>query len=159
MSAINLDWQLKSHDQISPNDLYALLALRSAVFVVEQQCIFQDIDGLDLIDGTWHLLAWQGGRLVGCLRMFDPSRHDGEVVIGRVATDASIRKGGVGHQLMERALGHCATHWPTRAAHLSAQSHLEAFYAKHGFVVATEPYLEDDIPHVGMRRVNATSTR
>lgn len=153
MTATPLNWQLKSSDQLNADDVYALLALRSAVFVVEQQCIFQDIDGLDLTDGTWHLLAWQDQRLVGCLRVFDPSLRDGEVVIGRVATDASVRGRGVGHQLMERALQYCEMRWPRRATYLSAQSHLDAFYAKHGFVVVTEPYLEDDIPHVGMRRI------
>ncbi|MFZ2236734.1 MAG: GNAT family N-acetyltransferase [Dokdonella sp.] len=158
MSANTLDWQLKTHDQLNANDVYALLALRSAVFVVEQKCIFQDIDGLDLTDGTWHLLAWQGDRLVGCLRVFDPSRHDGEVVIGRVATDASVRGSGVGHQLMEHALEHCAARWPRRSMYLSAQSHLAAFYARHGFVVVTNPYLEDGIPHVGMRRAGEHPT-
>ena len=153
MTPTALDWQLKSHDQLTANDVYVMLALRSAVFVVEQQCIFQDIDGLDLIDGSWHLLAWQGNQLVGCLRVFDPSLHDGDVVIGRVATDASVRGSGVGHQLMGRALQHCAATWPQCAAYLSAQSHLEPFYASHGFVAVTERYLEDDIPHVGMRRV------
>lgn len=157
MTAITLDWQLKSCDQLDSRDVYALLALRSAVFVVEQQCIFQDIDGLDLLDGTWHLLAWQGDRLVGCLRMFDPTRHDGEVVIGRVATDASVRGSGVGHQLMERALEHCAEQWGGCSVFLSAQSHLEVFYAGHGFVVVTDPYLEDDIPHIGMRRAGKPS--
>ncbi|MEO7917501.1 MAG: GNAT family N-acetyltransferase [Dokdonella sp.] len=159
MSAINLDWHLKTRDQLSANEVYALLALRSAVFVVEQQCVFQDIDGLDLAEGTWQLLAWQGDRLVGCLRIFDPLRHDGDVVIGRVATAPSIRGSGIGHQLMERALQHCAARWPGLAVYLGAQSHLEAFYAKHGFVVVTDPYLEDDIPHVGMRRINGTSGR
>ena len=158
MTAITLDWQLKSHDQLSANDVYALLALRSAVFVVEQRCIFQDIDGLDLTHDTWHLLAWEDGRLIGCLRMFDPSRHSGDVVIGRVATDASIRGSGIGHQLMAHALEYCAASWPGFSMYLSAQSHLEAFYAKHGFVVVTDPYLEDDIPHVGMRRAGPKST-
>ena len=153
MPTISLDWQLKRHEQLSAGDVYALLALRSAVFVVEQQCIFQDIDGLDIIDGNWHLLAWQGDRLVGCLRLFDPSQHDGEAVIGRVATDATVRGRGIGHQLMARALRHCAAHWPSHDVYLSAQSHLETFYARHGFAVVTEPYLEDEIPHVGMRRV------
>ena len=157
MTVNTLDWQLTSHGQLCANDVYALLALRSAVFVVEQQCIFQDIDGLDLLDGTWHLLTWQGDRLVGCLRMFDPSRHDGEVVIGRVATDACVRGSGVGHQLMELALEHGSARWPGCAMYLSAQSHLEAFYARHGFVVVTDPYLEDDISHVGMRRVGKPS--
>ena len=157
MSSTTLDWQLKAHDQLDARDVYALLALRSAVFVVEQQCIFQEIDGLDLVDGTWHLLAWQGDRLMGCLRVFDPSRHDGAVVIGRVATKVSVRGIGLGHQLMSRALDHSAALWPGYAVYLSAQSHLAAFYTKHGFVVVTDPYLEDDISHVGMRRIGANS--
>ena len=157
-SSPQLRWQLVRHDQLSASDVYAMLRLRSAVFVVEQQCIFQDIDGLDLIDGVWHLLGWHGKQLMACLRLFDPSRHEGEVVIGRVATDASIRGSGIGHQLMARALAHCAVQWPGCTVYLSAQSHLATYYAKHGFVVATESYLEDDIPHVGMRRSNATST-
>ena len=157
MPTISLDWQLKRHDQLSAGDVYALLALRSAVFVVEQQCIFQDIDGLDLVDGSWHLLGWQDEQLVACLRLFDPTHHDGEVVIGRVATDASIRGSGIGHELMARALDYCAAHWPDCAIHLSAQSHLAAYYAKHGFAVVTKPYHEDDIPHVGMRRSSTKS--
>lgn len=157
-SSPQLRWQLVRHDQLGASDVYAMLGLRSAVFVVEQQCIFHDIDGLDLIDGVWHLLGWQGRQLVACLRLFDPSRHDGDVVIGRVATDASVRGSGIGHQLMARALDHCAAQWPGCAVYLSAQSHLAAYYAKHGFAVVTESYLEDDIPHVGMRRNSTTST-
>ena len=158
MPTPSLDWHLKRYDELSARDVYALLSLRSAVFVVEQQCIFQDIDGLDLIEGVWHLLGWQGEHLVACLRLFDPSQHDGEVVIGRVATVAWIRGSGIGHELMARALEHCATNWPGCAVYLSAQSHLAAYYAKHGFVVVTEPYFEDDIPHIGMRRSSTKST-
>ncbi|MBD9482940.1 GNAT family N-acetyltransferase [Pseudomonas sp. PDM14] len=147
-----LTWICKHHTDLSKDELYAVLALRTQVFVVEQRCPYQEVDGLDLLGDTCHLLAERDGELVAYLRLLDPQRHAGDVVIGRVVTAASARGSGLGHELMERALQACAERWPGLPVYLSAQAHLQGYYGRYGFASVTEVYLEDDIPHIGMRR-------
>lgn len=147
-----LTWICKHHTDLSKDELYAVLALRTQVFVVEQRCPYQEVDGLDLLGDTCHLLAERDGELVAYLRLLDPQRHAGDVVIGRVVTAASARGSGLGHELMERALQACAERWPGLPVYLSAQAHLQRYYGRYGFASVTEIYLEDDIPHIGMRR-------
>lgn len=147
-----LRWVLKPHQALQLAELYAILQLRSAVFVVEQNCVFLDMDGADLTDDNQHLMVWNDQQLLGCLRLLDPATHDGEVVIGRVVTAPAARQFGLGHALMEQALRHGHMLWPHTSFVLSAQAHLEGFYAQHGFVAYGEPYDEDGIPHIGMRR-------
>jgi ElaA protein len=149
---MTLTWHIKHHCELHPRELYALLELRSRVFVVEQNCAYQDVDGQDLLADTHHLLAWRDGELVAYLRLLDPSTQDGDVVIGRVVIAPQARGSGLGHQLMARAVAACLEHWPGEPIYLSAQAHLQDYYARYGFVAVTEPYLEDDIPHIGMRR-------
>ena len=149
---MNLDWHCKHHSELSKAELYALLALRTRVFVVEQNCPYLEVDGQDLLGDTCHLLAWQGDELVAYLRLLDPQRHAGDVVIGRVVIAPAARGAGLGHQLMERALQACAERWPGQPVYLSAQAHLRNYYGRYGFLPVTEVYLEDDIPHLGMRR-------
>lgn len=152
MTPEKLDWRLKPANVVSAVEIHAILQLRSAVFVVEQHCVFQDIDGLDLKPDNWHLMAWRDGELAGCLRLLAPINHNGDAVIGRVITSTSARGVGLGHELMRRAVEACATLWPNRPIALSAQAHLAAFYAQHDFVEYGDPYFEDGIPHLGMRR-------
>lgn len=149
---MTLTWHSKHHSELDKHELYALLALRTRVFVVEQNCPYQEVDGQDLLGDTCHLLAWCGDELVAYLRLLDPSRHDGEVVIGRVVIASEARGSGLGHELMERALQACAERWPGLPVYLSAQAHLQRYYGRYGFSAVTEEYLEDDIPHIGMRR-------
>ncbi|APR81015.1 Hypothetical protein A7982_06362 [Minicystis rosea] len=149
---MTLDWVCKHHSQLSLQELYALLQLRNEVFVVEQKCPYQDIDGLDLVGETHHLLASREGRLLACLRLLDPKRHEGQVVIGRVVSSSAARGQGLGHQLMEQALLAAERLWPGMPLYLSAQAHLQGYYGRYGFTPVTEIYLEDDIPHIGMRR-------
>ena len=132
--------------------LYELLALRTQVFVVEQNCPYLETDGQDLIGDTCHLLARDESGLMGYLRLLDPQHMEGEVVIGRVLTAERARGSGLGHRLMERALVECGQRWPGAPVYLSAQAHLQGYYGRYGFVAVTEVYLEDDIPHIGMRR-------
>lgn len=150
-----ITWTCKHHTDLSKDELYAVLALRTQVFVVEQNCPYLEVDGLDLIGDTCHLLAERDGELVAYLRLLDPQRHAGDVVIGRVLTAASARGNGLGHLLMEQALQASNERWPGRPVYLSAQAHLQGYYGRYGFVVVTEEYLEDDIPHIGMRRNGA----
>ncbi|WP_010484446.1 GNAT family N-acetyltransferase [Pseudomonas sp. S9] len=145
-------WQTKHHGELSVADLYAILKLRSAVFVVEQNCVYNDIDGLDMQGDTLHVMAWQDDRLEAYLRLLDPARNDGHVVIGRVVTDPSARGSGLGHELMVYALDACARRWPQVPIYLSAQAHLQGYYGRYDFVACTDIYLEDGIEHIGMRR-------
>lgn len=145
-------WQTHHQRELSKNDLYAALMLRTRVFVVEQRCAYQEVDGLDLLGDTRHLLGWQGEELVAYLRLLDPLLNDGEVVIGRVVIAETARGTGLGHALMEQALAVCAGQWPGVPVYMSAQAHLQGYYGRYGFSVVSEVYLEDDIPHIGMRR-------
>lgn len=147
-----ITWTCKHHIDLSKDELYAVLALRTQVFVVEQNCAYLEVDGLDLIGDTCHLLGARDGELIAYLRLLDPQRHAGDVVIGRVVTAASARGNGLGHALMEQALQASAARWPGLPVYLSAQAHLQAYYGRYGFAAVTEVYLEDDIPHIGMRR-------
>ena len=147
-----LQWICKHHTDLDIEQLYAALQLRTAVFVVEQNCPYQEVDGQDLLGDTHHLMAWKDDRLVAYLRLLDPAFQGGDVVIGRVVIAPSARGQGLGNALMEQALTQAAKLWPGVPIYLSAQAHLQGYYQSHGFLVAGEQYLEDGIPHIGMRR-------
>ncbi|WP_442110309.1 GNAT family N-acetyltransferase [Pseudomonas sp. NUPR-001] len=149
---MSIDWICKHHSDLGKEQLYAILQLRTEVFVVEQKCAYQDVDGQDLAGDTCHLMAWQDDQLQGYLRLLDPESQGGDVVIGRVVIMPSARGQGLGHALMENALEQAEKHWPGVPVYLSAQSHLQDYYGRYGFVVAGEEFVEDGIPHIGMRR-------
>lgn len=145
-----LTWQDLHHSKLSASDIYALLALRCKVFIVEQRCAYLDVDGADLVGENRHILGWRGGKLIACARILEPDHEREPVVIGRVIVDASVRGEKLGQQLMAQALAACQRQWPERAIYLGAQAHLQAFYARFGFLPVTDVYDEDGIPHVGM---------
>jgi len=149
---MTIEWICKHHSDLGKEQLYALLKLRSEVFVVEQKCAYPDLDGQDLDGDTHHLMGWDNDQLVAYLRLLDPQSQGGDVVIGRVVTAPAGRGKGLGHKMMEQALKQAEKHWPQVPIYLSAQAHLQKYYGRYGFVVAGEEYLEDDIPHIGMRR-------
>ncbi|QIH11415.1 MULTISPECIES: GNAT family N-acetyltransferase [unclassified Pseudomonas] len=149
---MTVEWVCKHHTDLGKEQLYAILQLRTEVFVVEQKCPYQEVDGRDLEGDTCHLMAWDGDRLVAYLRLLDPISQGGDVVIGRVVIAEQARGQGLGHVLMEQALKQAQWHWPETPIYLSAQAHLQAYYGRYGFSVVGEQYLEDDIPHIGMRR-------
>lgn len=143
-------WHCLPFAELGVQRLYDLLALRSEVFVVEQQCIFQDIDGLDR--HTWHLLGEaDDGALQAYARLIPPGLKGADALIGRVVTAPSARGGGAGRALMAEALNRCRQLWPQQAITLHAQAHLERFYAGFGFQPVGAPYIEDGIPHIEMR--------
>lgn len=145
-------WNCLPHTELDVATLYELLALRTQVFVVEQQCAYQELDGQDLAGDTLHLMARDGDhQLLAYARLLDPQRQGGDAVIGRVLIAPSARGLGLGHTLVERALEQCQLRWPDAPVVLSAQAHLTEFYARHGFEAVTPPYDEDGIAHVGMR--------
>lgn len=149
---MTIEWICKHHEDLGKEQLYAILQLRTEVFVVEQKCAYQEVDGRDLEGDTCHLMAWQDDRLMAYLRLLDPSSQGGDVVIGRVVIAPEVRGKGLGHDLMQQALKQAEKHWPETPIYLSAQAHLQGYYGRYGFVVVGEEYLEDDIPHIGMRK-------
>jgi ElaA protein len=140
-------WQSATFEQLSTTQLYQILALREEVFIVEQRCPYQDADGQDF--KALHLMAYQDQQLLAYARIFAPEQNQAK--IGRVVTKGSGRGQGLGQQLMQRAIAHCQQHWPKATIMISAQRYLEKFYQELGFEICSEPYLEDDIPHIAMR--------
>ncbi len=146
-----LNWQWCRFADLGVDGVYDMLALRARIFVVEQTCVYLDVDGFDR--QAWHLLGRdEGGVLRAYLRVVDPGLKFAEPSIGRVTVDSSQRGTGLGHVLVAEGLRRCESAWPGRANHIGAQAHLKDFYGRHGYVVAGEVYLEDDIPHVDMHR-------
>ena len=143
-------WTCLRFEELSVRQLYDVLALRSEVFVVEQNCVFQDIDGLD--PQTWHLLGEDGGKLAAYTRLIPPGVKAPDALIGRVVTAPAARGGGTGRLLMTEAVAQCERLWPGQAITLHAQAHLERFYGSFGFEPAGAQYLEDGIPHIEMRK-------
>lgn len=147
-----IHWQDLHHSELDVPTLYALLQLRCEVFVVEQTCPYLDIDGEDLVGENRHILGWRDGRLIAYARILKNGPDPEPVSIGRVIVEGSVRGEKLGAQLMTRALASCQQHWPQKAQYLSAQAHLQPFYAGFGFQPVTPVYDEDGIPHVGMAR-------
>jgi len=149
--ASGLRWTCQPFDDLPARTLYTLLALRTEVFVIEQNCVFQDMDGLDL--HAHHLLGWaEDGHLAACARLLPAGVKAPEVVIGRVITAPWARGAGQGHALMREALACCERLWPGQPVTLHAQARLQGFYRQHGFHTVSEPYIEDGIPHIEMRK-------
>lgn len=149
-----IEWQWCNLEQLSTRQLYSIMAAREAVFVVEQTCAYQELDGLDL--DAWHLIGWAGAEVAAYLRVLGPGTRFAEPSIGRVLTTRAYRGSGTGRRLIELALQRTDVLFPACNIRISAQAHLERFYACFGFITASQPYLEDGIPHVEMlRRVTA----
>lgn len=147
-----IHWQDLHHSELSVPQLYALLKLRCAVFVVEQQCPYLDVDGDDLVGENRHILGWHNDELVAYARILKSDDELEPVVIGRVIVSEALRGEKLGQQLMARPWHPARQHWPEKALYLGAQVHLQSFYARFGFVPVTDVYDEDGIPHMGMAR-------
>ncbi len=129
---------------------HRVLALRAQVFVVEQNCAYQDPDGKDVV--SYHLLMESGEELVAYARLVPPGVSYAEAAIGRVVTSQTVRGKGWGKALMEIAIAQIQKKFEVNEICISAQSYLLKFYSDLGFVAEGEEYLEDDIPHWKMRR-------
>ena len=146
-----ITWRFVPFSALTTLELYELLRLRSEVFVLEQACAFQDLDGADT--EAMHLLGERDGRLAAYARCFAAGVKFAEASIGRVVTHASARGGGIGHVLMKEAVDRLQARWGPQAIRIGAQARLQNFYEQHGFVQNGEPYMEDGIPHIEMLRV------
>jgi ElaA protein len=148
----NARWHCLRFTDLSVTALQHIYAARQAVFVLEQRCFYLDVDGWD--EQAWHLAAWlPEHRLpLAYARLFPPGVKYPEASIGRVLTTEPVRGQGWGKLLIEHALAHSAALFNRSALRISAQAHLERFYGGFGFHALGEPYLEDGIPHIEMRR-------
>ena len=146
-----VEWSVVEATEIDVPTLYGLLVLRSAVFVVEQECAYQDPDGRDLVPGTRHVLGRRGDELVAYARVL-PATGEKPPRIGRVIVSEAARGQRLARQLMDLALQTCEESWPGSGVELGAQAHLTDFYGSLGFVPVGAPYDEDGIPHQWMRR-------
>lgn len=142
------EWVLKPFNDLSVHELYAILQLRTEVFVVEQQCVFQDMDDKD--QSSLHLCAWLNGKVVAGTRLVPPGLAYPEPSIGRVVTSSAVRGLKLGRELMERSITACFEAFGKQNIQIGAQQYLHRFYGSLGFEQTGEPYLEDGIWHIHM---------
>ncbi|MFT7344532.1 MAG: ElaA protein [Lentimonas sp.] len=144
-----LNWKVKRFDELSLDEFHDVIQLRIQVFVVEQDCPYQDLDGLD--KKTHHVLGTDDkGNILATARILPPGLSYPQIAIGRVVVDERLRKSGQGHELMKQTLGFIEQLYGKNDLILSAQKHLEKYYEAHGFLSTGKEYLEDGIPHVQM---------
>ena len=147
---MNIQWQWHTWRDLTPGVLHAFLKLRSDIFVVEQNCVYADMDGLD--DRCEHLCAFDSGELVTYLRLLPPGLKSKEAALGRLVVKHSHRRKGFSRDAIERGLARCAELYPQQPVFAQAQAHLAAFYQTLGFSKISEEYMEDGIAHIDMRR-------
>lgn len=146
-----MTWRECAFAELTLAELYELLQLRTQIFVVEQQCVFQDMDGKD--QHARHLLGTrEGGELIAYARLFGPGEYFEQASIGRVITALSARGTGAGRQLMREAISTVERRWGRVPIRIGAQAYLERFYGSFGFERDGDNYIEDGIPHLYMIR-------
>lgn len=146
-----LTYTFKPFDALTAREVYEVMRARQAVFVLEQTCLYPDIDDWD--PPSHHLIARDAdGDLVGYLRIVPPGERYEEPSIGRVLTTAKVRRHGYGRQIMQEGIRRVGELFPGRDIRLPAQCYLERFYQELGFVTVSDPFDEDGIPHVEMLR-------
>ena len=147
---LSISYTIKSFDELSTTELYEILQLRIQVFVIEQNCPYQDADGKD--NQSYHLMGRDAnGDLQTYTRLVPAGvSYEGYTSIGRVVTSEAVRGQKAGVKLMEVSMEEIIKLWPGLPVKISAQSHLQRFYRKFGFESIGEEYLEDDIPHIAM---------
>ena len=149
-----VEWQWSRFNELSVDDLYAIVRLREAVFIIEQNCPYPDADGRD--PKAWHLLGWRsqdgGRRLVAYARVFEPGVRYTEASVGRIVTAPEVRGTGLGKTLMAEALRRIEELMPGQVVKIAAQRRLENFYVGFGFRPVSAPYEEDGILHIDMIR-------
>lgn len=149
-----IEWQWCSYEELTRDTLFEIIKVRQEVFIVEQNCAYQDVDDLDRF--SWHLIGWRkdsaGEKLVAYLRVVFPGKKYLEPAIGRVVTAPSVRGTGLGYELTQEAISRVRQIYPNTDIRISAQQYLEGFYSKFGFEKVGNPYDEDGIRHIEMLR-------
>lgn len=153
-SKSNLSIIERSFDDLTPRQVYSLLKLRQQIFIIEQECIFPEIDGLDPL--CKHILAVDGDEVLAAVRIVAPgidpdhAEQGDRPAIGRVVTSEVLRGQGIGRKMMLRAIDASATEFNGKPIYLNAQLYLREFYQSLGFVQVSDEYMEDGIPHIAM---------
>jgi ElaA protein len=143
-----MEIKVKVYQDLEIDELYEIMALRAAVFVVEQNCVYQDLDYKD--QKALHVMGWINDKLVAYTRLFGPGDYFEQASIGRVIVAMDQRGHNYGHQTMSASINAITQHYKTDRIDISAQTYLEQFYTAHGFLPSGEEYLEDCIPHIKM---------
>ena len=139
---------IKKFEALTANELYTILRLRSEVFVVEQDCVYQDLDDKD--KKALHVIGWYGNTIVAYTRIFDVKLYFNEASIGRVVVEQKHRSKGFGIDIMNASIDAIKKHYNQAQIKISAQTYLIKFYNNLGFKEQGKPYLEDGIPHTAM---------
>jgi ElaA protein len=145
---MELQWILKKFDDLTAAELYAVMQLRNEVFIVEQNCAYQDADDKDL--KSFHFMGWDGKTLVAYTRIIPQGISYAEASIGRVVTSPKYRRTGAGRQLMQLSISNTFSLFNCNAIKIGAQLYLKSFYESLGFIQYSQQYLEDNIPHIEM---------
>lgn len=145
-----LEITIKTYKELSKKELYDALQLRAEVFVVEQDCVYQDVDGKD--DKAIHVLGYKNERLVAYTRIFKPGDYFEESSIGRVVVAEKERQYKYGYDIMKASIAAIKNYFKTNKITISAQVYLKRFYNNLEFIEVGETYLEDGIPHIKMRK-------
>ncbi|HET9430674.1 MAG TPA: GNAT family N-acetyltransferase [Chitinophagaceae bacterium] len=143
-----MEWILRNFESLTNHELYALLRLRTEVFVLEQNCLFQDMDNKDQY--CYHLMGWEKDRLAAYTRLVPPGISYNEPSIGRVVTASFARKTGMGKLLMKKSIEEAVSLFGMQPIRISAQLYLKEFYSSFGFIQTGEIYLDDGIEHIEM---------
>lgn len=151
---MQIEWRLKKFDALSTYELYAILRLRNEVFVVEQNCVFQDADNKD--QHAYHLMGTLDNQLVAYTRIVPAGEIFEEVSIGRVITSAQVRGTGLGKELMERSIKAAWQLFDRQPIRLGAQLYLKKFYESFGFKQISDMFMEDGIEHIYMLKKDAS---
>jgi ElaA protein len=146
---MELTWKYKSFEELTPAELYAAMELRNEVFVVEQNCVYQDADNKD--QKSFHLMGWDADTLAAYCRILPPGLAFPTASIGRVLSAPAYRRTGCGRRLMQQAIDKTFATYDCRIITIGAQLYLQRFYESLGFQQISDPYLEDNIPHIEMQ--------
>jgi len=144
-----INWVTKKFEALSVVELYQILRLRSEIFVVEQNCVYQDLDNKD--QKAVHLFGEYDGKIIAYSRLFKAGDYFDCSSIGRVIVDSNYRDKKFGHELIKQGIAEIRNHFNEENITISAQLYLKKFYETHGFIQTSEMYLEDDIPHIEMK--------
>lgn len=151
-----IEWQCYSFNELSTDEFYSIAQLRQSIFIVEQNCAYNDLDALDQL--SWHLVCWNVNQtkreLVSYCRVIPPNNNDNDFIIGRVLTNKEYRNNGYARELIQRAISKIEDLQSINTIAISAQSYLTQFYESLGFVSCSKPYLEDGIEHLKMKKTD-----
>ena len=147
-----MNFSIKTFSELSRDELYDILQLRSEVFVVEQDCVYQDIDGKD--QKAWHVLGYKNNQLIAYSRIFDSGDYFNLPSIGRIIVKENKRRFKYGNHLVDESIQFIHKKFEEKIIEISAQKYVINFYNSHGFIQQGDEYVEDGIPHVRMLRKN-----